>query len=626
MELRDIKSPQDIKSMSIDELAALAKQIRIFLVQNIAKTGGHLSSNLGVVEVSIALHYVFDSPKDKLIFDVGHQSYVHKILTGRAKEFHTLRQFKGLAGFQKRIESKHDVWEAGHSSTSLSAALGMAIARDLNHETYQIIPIIGDGALSGGMAMEALNQIGSEQANMVIIFNDNNMSITKNVGAMDDAFTRLRTSKPYNELKEDLKHSLSNSKFGKSLLQTMINFKNTVKENVVDTSIFGNFNMDYIGPVDGHNLKTLIKVLQLCKTHKGPIVIHCITQKGKGYRYAQDDCEGKWHGVSMFNPITGEMLNKQPIGFLSWSEVFSETLCDLASKNENICAITPAMKAGSKLCNFFERYPKRAFDCGIAEEHAMTFAASLTESGKRGFISIYSSFIQRAYDQVLHDVARMNIPLVIGIDRCSLVGEDGETHHGVFDISMFRPIPNLIIAQPKDAFEAQNLLYTAFEQNNHPFIIRYPRGSVSYQLHKQYKPIKIGTWEAFLSDTAYQHIVITYGSDVDEILSSAKKQKLPLKVINARFFKPLDEAMLTQLLTERAKIFVYESDMLCGGLSSAILEFANDHHCQTNITRIGIHDHFVEHGSNAQLYNEEKINIDLLFKYIKADQKEHKCV
>ncbi|MEG0469791.1 MAG: 1-deoxy-D-xylulose-5-phosphate synthase, partial [Longicatena sp.] len=554
MNLYDIKEPQDIKDLSFAQLADLSQQIRLFLVQSIAKTGGHLSSNLGIVELTIALHYVFDSPKDRFLFDVGHQSYVHKILTGRAGQFSTLRQYKGIAGFQKRKESEHDVWEAGHSSTSLSAALGMAVARDLNHDTYQVLPVIGDGALSGGMAIEALNQIGSEQRNMVIIFNDNNMSISKNVGAMDETFTKLRMSKPYNTLKDDLKSSLSTTKLGNSVLKTMTNMKNAVKENVVDTSIFGDFNLDYIGPVDGHDIKSLVKVLNIAKHHEGPIVVHVMTKKGKGYRYAEDDSEGKWHGVSQFDPETGQTLSKLPAGHLNWSEVISETLLDLAKQNEDIVAITPAMKGGSKLDKFFQELPQRSFDCGIAEEHAMTFAAGLAVSGKRPFISVYSSFLQRAYDQINHDVARMELPVVIGIDRCGLVGEDGETHHGVFDIAMLRSIPNMILAQPKDSLEAQNMLYTAFSQNTQPFALRYPRGSVPYGKAPTYEALPIGSWTSWCSQEDYDAIVITYGSDVDKVISKAGVNGVNLRVVNARFFKPIDEAMLEELYHSKKPI------------------------------------------------------------------------
>lgn len=624
MNLYDIKEPCDIKSCSFEELNELAGDIREFLIQSISKTGGHLSSNLGIVELTLALHYVFDSPKDKLIFDVGHQSYVHKMLTGRLKDFSNLRQYKGIAGFQKRGESVHDPWEAGHSSTSLSAALGMAVARDLDGSHFHILPIIGDGALSGGMAMEALNQIGSEQRNMIIIFNDNNMSISKNVGAMDEAFTRLRTSRSYTHLKDDLKHSLSTTRLGSNVLDTMKRVKNAVKDNIVDTSIFGEFNIDYLGPVDGHNIKNLVKVLKIAKQHEGPIVLHVITQKGKGYSFAEHDEEGTWHGVSQFDPKTGQSLAKNPPQHKSWSEVISATVLDLAHDNQDIVAITPAMKSGSKLQKFFEAYPQRSFDCGIAEEHAMTFAAGLAAAGKRPFISVYSSFLQRAYDQIHHDVARMKLPVVIGIDRCGLVGEDGETHHGVFDIAMLRPIPNMILAQPKDSEEAQNLIYSAFQQNQYPYAIRYPRGSVPYKKLSAYSYIEAGTWS--YQDTGEpQLVVISYGSDVDKIVQKAEANQLSLRVVNARFFKPFDTEMLEELCAMQLPIIVYESDVQIGGLSSAIVEYANDHGLKNTFVRIGLRDHFVEHGSIPKLRKVEQVDLGTLFQVIKDMLKEHSC-
>ena len=624
MNLYDIKEPCDIKSCSFEELNELAGDIREFLIQSISKTGGHLSSNLGIVELTLALHYVFDSPKDKFIFDVGHQSYVHKMLTGRLKDFSNLRQYKGIAGFQKRGESVHDPWEAGHSSTSLSAALGMAVARDLDGSHFHILPIIGDGALSGGMAMEALNQIGSEQRNMIIIFNDNNMSISKNVGAMDEAFTRLRTSRSYTHLKDDLKHSLSTTRLGSNVLDTMKRVKNAVKDNIVDTSIFGEFNIDYLGPVDGHNIKNLVKVLKIAKQHEGPIVLHVITQKGKGYSFAEHDEEGAWHGVSQFDPKTGQSLAKNPPQHKSWSEVISATVLDLAHDNQDIVAITPAMKSGSKLQKFFETYPQRSFDCGIAEEHAMTFAAGLAAAGKRPFISVYSSFLQRAYDQIHHDVARMKLPVVIGLDRCGLVGEDGETHHGVFDIAMLRPIPNMILAQPKDSEEAQNLIYSAFQQNQYPYAIRYPRGSVPYKKLSAYSYIEAGTWS--YQDTGEpQLVVISYGSDVDKIVQKAEANQLSLRVVNARFFKPFDTEMLEELCAMQLPIIVYESDVQIGGLSSAIVEYANDHGLKNTFVRIGLRDHFVEHGSIPKLRKVEQVDLGTLFQVIKDMLKEHSC-
>lgn len=614
MHLYDIREPQDIKHLTMEELNELAAEIREFLIDSIAKTGGHLSSNLGVVELTIALHYVFQSPIDRILFDVGHQSYVHKILTGRSRRFSTLRQYKGLSGFQKRYESEHDCWEAGHSSTALSAALGMAIARDLNGEDYQVIPVIGDGAMASGMSMEALNQIGGEQRNMIIIFNDNSMSISQNVGAMDIAFTRLRTSRPYATLKSDLEQGLSGTKIGRTVLKGMKNVKNAIKDNVVDTSIFGEFNLDYIGPINGHDLPSLIKVFQSVKHHRGPIVIHVLTKKGKGYPFAENDKEGNWHGVSQFDPKSGQPLAKLPVGHCSWSEVISTILCDFARNDHDIVAITPAMKSGSKLGNFAREFPNRFFDCGIAEEHAMTFAAGLAINGKRPFISVYSSFLQRAYDQINHDIARMDLPVVIGIDRCGLVGEDGATHHGVFDIALLQNVPNLILSQPKDASEARALLQCAFQQK-HPFCIRYPKGSIPNACDPSLQA-PVGTWTRWQSQLEPKVCVITYGSDVDRVIAKATANEIPLEVINARYFKPMDETMLSQLLLQDRPIIVYEGDMLNGGLSSAILQYANDHSITKHLIRMGISDHFVEQGSNAQLRKAEKIDINSLFQKI----------
>ena len=612
MHVYDISGPADIRQLSIKELEALAAEIRAFLIESISRTGGHLSSNLGIVELTLALHVVFDSPRDRILFDVGHQSYVHKILTGRARQFSTLRQYKGLSGFQKRHESEHDCWEAGHSSTSLSAALGMAVARDLNGEHYHIVPVIGDGAMASGMSMEALNQIGGEERNMIIIFNDNSMSISRNVGAMDVAFTRLRTSRTYTTLKNDLQQGLSTSRFGRSLLKGMKNFKNAIKDNVVDTSIFGEFNLDYIGPINGHDLSELIKVLKVAKQHKGPIVVHVLTKKGKGYPYAENDKEGAWHGVAPFDPNSGKPLAALPAGHCSWSEAIARILCDLARDDRDIVAITPAMKAGAKLDGFAREFPQRFFDCGIAEEHAMTFAAGLAASGKRPFISVYSSFLQRAYDQINHDVARMKLPVVIGIDRCGLVGEDGETHHGVFDITMLHAIPNLIMAQPKDVQEARALMKTAFSCAQ-PFCIRYPRGSVPYT-KEEGEPAPVGTWTRWAPQREARVCVISYGSDIDRIISKVRANDMPVEIINARYFKPLDEAMLDDILYRSIPVIVYESDMLDGGLSSAILQYINDHRICCHLIRIGIGDHYVEQGSIPQLRRAEKIDMNTLFK------------
>ena len=616
MDVTEIQDPSFLKDLDVQQLNALAQDIRTFLIESVSKTGGHLSSNLGVVELTIALHKVFDSPKDKIFFDVGHQCYIHKILTGRAKQFSTLRQYEGISGFQKRSESVHDVWEAGHSSTSLSAALGMAIARDLNHEDYQIIPVIGDGALGGGMALEALNQIGDQQRNMIIIFNDNNMSISENVGVLTENFAKLRTSKPYNAFKHDLKNALNKNNVGQAVLSSLQNVKDAIKNEVIDTGIFGEFGLEYLGPVDGHDMKSLIRILEVAKAHSGPVVVHVLTKKGKGYSFCEEDKEGRWHGVGPFNPQTGKLLSSTPQGYLSWSSVISESLVRIAKENQDVVGVTPAMITGSKLEKFFAEYPDRAFDCGIAEEHAATFCAGLAISGKRPFISVYSSFLQRCYDQINHDICRMDLPVVIGIDRAGLVGEDGDTHHGVFDISILRSLPNIILAQPKDSQEAQQLMVTAFKQS-HPMAIRYPRGAAVYTELPDPQPVEIGSWTVENSEQDHQCTVITYGPDVDKVVSKVLTNSLPVNVINARFFKPLDEKMLKKLSEEGKPVIIYETDMLAGGLSSAVLEYVNDQGLQMQIRRVGIKDNYVPHGSMNQIRKLEEIDILSLFDIIK---------
>lgn len=616
MDVTKITDPSFLKDLSNKECQQLAEDIRHFLIESVSKTGGHLSSNLGVVELTIALHKVFDSPKDKIFFDVGHQCYTHKILTGRANQFSTLRQYKGLSGFQKRCESVHDVWEAGHSSTSLSAALAMAVSRDLKGEDFSVVPVIGDGSMSSGMSLEALNQIGSLNKRMIIIFNDNNMSISQNVGALTQAFSKLRTSKSYTGLKEDVRKVLKRNDVGQSLLSGLTVFKDSIKKGIMEAGIFDEFNLDYLGPVDGHNIKELVKILKVAKTNKGPVVVHVLTKKGKGYPFCEEDTQGKWHGVSSFNPETGKSYTSTPEGHLSWSSIFSETLIRLAKQDKRICAITPAMITGSKLEKFFALYPERSFDCGIAEEHAATFAAGLAISNQRPFISLYSSFLQRAYDQINHDICRMDLPVVIGIDRAGLVGEDGDTHHGVFDVGILRCLPNLILAQPKDSKEAQNLLYTAMNQS-HPFAIRYPRGAVIYDEVSPMEEIEVGRWTAYNDSAKNRCIVISYGPDVDRILSKIIANDLPVAVVNARFIKPLDGAMLQEIAESKLPVIIYEPDMLAGGLSSAILEWCADHHYLIPIQRVGIEDHYVEQGAINQIKTSAHIDINRLFDEIK---------
>ena len=614
MDLTAISNPAFLKDKSVSELTLLAYDIRQFLIQNIARTGGHLASNLGVVELTIAMHYVFDSPKDKLFFDVGHQCYTHKILTGRAGQFETLRQYGGISGFQKRKESEHDVWEAGHSSTALSAALGMAVARDLRQEDYFIVPVIGDGAMGSGESLEALNQIGSERRKMVIIFNDNNMSISSNVGALTRGFARLRSATSYNNLKTSMKQSLNKSDFGKVVYHGMKNVKDAFRESVIDSGIFGEFNLEYLGPVDGHNLRDLIRVLNVAREHDRPVVVHVITQKGRGYAPCERDLKGSWHGVGPFDRDTGKPLHETPEGYKSWSACIADTMEELAGTDKRIVALTPAMMYGSALNHFFAKYPKRSFDCGIAEEHTLTFAASLANSGMRPFVSVYSSFLQRAYDQINHDVCRMDLPVLIGIDRAGLVGADGETHHGIFDIGILRPIPNLIIAQPKDAQEARDLLYTALKQD-HPFAIRYPRGEVDCSSVGPMKELPL-KWTVETDPPKPACIVLAYGPDVVTIRNKIEVNGLPVKLINCRFFKPLDEEQLQSIADADVPVLVYETDVKAGGLSSAILEYSNDHQLNLKLKRYGIGDRFVPHGAANLLKKDEHCDLSTLYEDI----------
>ena len=616
MDVTDIQSPKDIKKMNNAELEQLAKDIRAFLIQSISHTGGHLASNLGVVELTIALHYVFDSPKDKIFFDVGHQCYTHKILTGRASQFSTLRQYSGLSGFEKRKESEHDVWEAGHSSTSLSAAIGMAVARDLNHEHYHVVPVIGDGSLSSGMSFEALNQIGDEKRKMVIIFNDNNMSISKNVGAASLNFAKLRSSKGYNSFKDSLKNNLQKNDVGNVIYSGLKHFKNSIKDNIVDKGIFGEFNLEYMGPVDGHNIKDLIQTLQVAKKYEGPVVVHVITKKGKGYKPCEEDKDGKWHGVGPFNKDTGEPLHHIPEGYQNWSQIFSDTVLKLADKDSRIVAITPAMIQGSYLQKFFAKYPERSFDCGISEEHATTFAAGMAISGLRPYLCIYSSFLQRAYDQINHDICRMNLPVVIGIDHAGLVGADGETHHGIFDIGILRPIPNLIIAQPCNSTEAKQLLYTAFHQD-HPFAIRYPKGAIQIKKEDTLEQmIPIGSWTKHEVTSNDKAIIFTYGSSVETVFNTLKTNNIPATVINCRYIKPLDDTMLIELASKHLPMFIYETDLLTGGLGESILDFYNSNHVEVSIERIGIKDTYVQQGAESRLRKDLAIDLPTLINKI----------
>lgn len=607
LDLLNIKDPSFLKSMSTTELEALSEEIRSFLIENLSKTGGHIGPNLGVVELTIALHKCFESPKDKFLWDVGHQSYVHKILTGRAKEFGTLRQYKGLCGFPKRNESEHDVWETGHSSTSLSAAMGMAIARDLKKEKSYIVPVIGDGALTGGMALEALNHIGAEKKNIIVILNDNEMSIAPNVGALHNVLGRLRTAGKYQWVKDELEYLLKKiPAVGGRLAATAERIKDTLKYLFVSGMFFEELGFTYLGPVDGHSYEDLFENLQYAKKTEGPVLLHVLTKKGKGYHPAETDTVGTWHGTGPYKIETGDFVKPTAIG-PAWSKLVSETVRKLAREDDRIVAITPAMPVGSKLEGFASEFPDRMYDVGIAEQHAATVAAGLATQNMKPFLAIYSTFLQRAYDQVVHDICRQNLNVFIGVDRAGLVGADGETHQGVFDISFLRSLPNMVLMMPKDENEGQHMVNTAMKYDDGPISMRFPRGNgIGVPLDEDLKTIPIGSWEV-LKD-GEDACILTFGTTIQMALDAAAQLEetgLSIKVVNARFIKPLDEPMLHDLLGQEMPILTIEEAILQGGFGSAVLEFAheNNYH-NAKVNRMGIPDQFIEHGSVSKLLEE----------------------
>lgn len=608
MDLLSIKDPSFLKGMSNKELEVLSQEIRQFLIEKLSVTGGHIGPNLGVVELTIALHKCFESPKDKIIWDVGHQSYVHKILTGRACDFDSLRQFKGLCGFPKRIESEHDVWETGHSSTSLSAAMGMAIARDLKKEKSFVVPVIGDGALTGGMALEALNHIGHEKKDMIVILNDNEMSIAPNVGAINNILGQLRTAGKYQWVKDELEVLLKKvPAVGGVLAATAERIKDSLKYLLVSGMFFEELGFTYLGPIDGHSYEDLFDNLSYAKKTPGPVLLHVITKKGKGYFPAESDKTGTWHGTGPYKTDTGTFVKPAKTPPPAWSSLVSETVRRLARDDNRIVAITPAMPVGSKLEGFASEFPERMYDVGIAEQHAATVAAGLATQNMKPFLAIYSTFLQRAYDQVVHDICRQNLNVFIGIDRAGLVGADGETHQGVFDIAFLRHVPNIVVMMPKDENEGQHMVYTALKYNDGPIAMRFPRGNgIGVPMDAELHEIPIGTWEIIREgeDAA----ILTFGTTIPMAMEAAailEKQGISVKVINARFIKPLDKKMLKTLLATNIPLLTIEEAVLQGGFGSSVLEFAHDHgYYSTVIDRIGIPDHFIEHGDVGSLLEE----------------------
>ena len=606
MEIKEIKDPKFLKKLNNKELNKLCFDIREFLLDNLSKTGGHLASNLGIVELTVALHYVFSSPKDKFIFDVGHQCYVHKILTGRASKFTKLRQSGGIAGFQKRSESIHDPFEAGHSSTSIAAALGFAYARDLNKEKNDVIAIIGDGSLTGGLALEALNNIDNLKSKVIIILNDNEMSISSNVGGLSKFLSDIRLSHTYQKTKDEYVGFLTKTKFGNKIYKFTKNIKDKFKKKI-NNNLFTNLNIDYLGPIDGHDIKELIKALKVAKKSKKSILVHVITKKGKGYLPAEQN-SSKYHGVSSFDISTGEMKKSS---VTSLSEVVSNTVHEFMEQDKDIVTITPAMITGSKLEKIFKDFPDRSIDTGITESFATTLACAISLNDKKVFLPIYSSFLQRAYDNINHDIARMDAHVVIGIDRAGLVGEDGDTHHGVFDISFLNSIPNIVICMGKDVEEMRNLLYTGFYHNKKPFCIRYERASLEFK-KTEMTEIPVGTWE-YLKKTKSKNTVISYGPDVSNLYERLKDKDI--NIINARYIKPIDKEILKELIKMKHKIYVYETNIKTNSLGTNILEYFNHKQANNKIKITGIDNKFVSHGKT----NELKTNINLDLGYIEED-------
>lgn len=607
MEIKKIENPRFLKQLNIDELNQLSQDIRDFLIENISKTGGHFSSNLGIVELTVALHYVFDSPKDKFLFDVGHQAYVHKILTGRAPMFNKLKKYGGMCGFQNRHESIHDPWEAGHSSTTISGATGLAIARDLKKENFEVISIIGDAALMSGESLEALNFLGGIDTKVIVILNDNNMSISRNVGGLSNFLSDVRMSYKYNQAKSNYTEILSQSAFGQKIFDVTKRVKDKVKRKILLDTPFSQFDLDYIGPVDGHNIEELIRALETVKNLDHSVVLHVLTKKGKGYEPAEKDCSGVYHSVGAFDIVKGiqPVLDKEKH---SWSQSVSDHVEYLMNKHDDICVITPAMITGSCLQKIFKNYPDRSFDVGIAEEHAMTLAAGLSQGKEFPFLSVYSSFFQRAYDQLNHDIARMNLPCLIGIDRAGLVGGDGATHHGVFDIGLIAPIPGVIIMAPKDEEEAQKMINTAYQNKDHPYVMRYSKNKVIDTHQHTDETIKVGQWELIkeMEDAAIN--VVTYGDNVLAVLKMAETDHLPINIINARFIKPIDKDMLERMSDK--PIIVYETDLMNGSLGSIMSLYYEKNHINVDMSFIGIDDHYVTFGDNESLYKQEHISLN----------------
>ena len=612
--LDKINSPKDLKDIPRDELGKVCEELRTYITETINQIGGHLAPTLGAIEITTAVHYVFDAPKDKIVWDTGHQAYAHKVLTGRYNQFPTIRRYKGLSGFLKRSESEYDVFGAGHASTSISAALGMAVSRNLENEDFNVISIIGDGALSGGLAFEALNNAGNIRKQMLVIVNDNDMSISPNVGAFRNYLVKIATNKNYNRLRrwiyKTIKKLPKNLKIIESILRKA---ESSAKKFFLPTTVFEDLGFRYFGPVDGHNIEEMVEILENIKGYDSPVVLHAITKKGKGLDYAELD-PIKYHGVKekKDNSVTIKSI-QAPI----YQNVFGEVLCDLAEENNKIIAITAAMREGTGLVDYSSRFPKRFFDVGIAEGHAVTFSGGLSTEGKIPIVAIYSTFLQRAFDHIIHDIALQNLPVIFCLDRSGLVGEDGATHHGVLDIAYLRCIQNIIISAPKDGNELRDLLFTATLNTEKPFTIRYPKEeSVNFEQMSP-KKIEVGSWEVLTKGSDV--LILAVGSMVKksvEVHSMLLEKNISSEVVNCRFIKPMDKNFLNESFPNHKLVVTMEEGVTTGGFGEGIVNWSNENHIPNSVMTIGVPNRFVDHGSRNILLEEIGLDSMTLFEKI----------
>ena len=599
--LNRIEKPEDVKALTVRELEQLAFELRHFIIDTVSQNGGHLAPNLGTVELTLALYSVFSFPEDKLVWDVGHQAYTHKILTGRRDAFKTLRKKGGITGFPNRSESVYDAFGVGHASTSISAALGMALARDAKGEKNQVIAVIGDGALTGGESFEALNNAGDLGTKLIVILNDNEMSIDANVGAMSEYLSRIRIAPQYARAKRDMGSLLmSIPHIGDKVYKTASHLKDGVRSVLVPGSLFEEMGFHYIGPIDGHNIALLEEVLTSAKEMEGPVLIHIHTVKGKGYKPAEQAPE-KFHGVGCFDPSTGKAAKKAGCA-PSYTSVFSKALIDLAKDRPDILAITAAMPSGTGLKAFGQAYPKRFFDVGIAEEHAMTLAAGMAAAGMHPVIALYSTFAQRAYDQLIHDVCLQNLPVTLCLDRAGLVGEDGPTHHGVFDLSYLRQMPNMCVMAPKDEEELRHMLATAIAIEG-PAAVRYPRGAgLGVPLTDSLETLPVGKAEVLQEEGDIAFLAVgTMVEKAKEAAAILKEEGIEATVVNMRFIKPLDTELLGEMARTKKLLITAEENVLAGGFGSAVAEYLADHGIEVPLLRFGIPDRFIEQGTRREL-------------------------